>query len=427
MILKNSIIIGIFSILSVLLGMLRDRLLAEYVGIGTQLDLYNAAFRLPDLALGILLSFAASATIIPFLSKAIDEKNTEEIERRVSTLFVFFGTLMTALSVFVIVTIPLYAKFIVPGFSVADTESFILYTRILMIQPIFLGLSTLISTVAQSKHQFYIYGVAPLVYTTAIILSIIFGYQQFGVMAMIVGVLCGALLHVLLQSISLVLLRIRIRPSMFSFELVKEQLKISLPRSGSHLIIQLRLIFFTAVATTVGAGALSIYLFAQRIIDAIIQIIPQSISTASLPSLSLHSSREDTTAYTAVFIKNVISILVISLAVALGVFLLAKYIVLILFGDTGYNQNIIDFLLVLVIGLPFAALSNYVTTAFSARKETRILLFMTLFSTICGIVVVLFARGYGYGILSIAYGTVSISVIYILLSIIFYFKRIQKI
>ncbi|MEN9852597.1 MAG: hypothetical protein RI996_540 [Candidatus Parcubacteria bacterium] len=426
MILKNSIIIAVLSIVSVLLGMFRDRLLAEYVGIGVELDIYNAAFRLPDLALGILLSFAASATIIPFLSKAIDQKDNLEIERRMSTLFVFFGISMAVLSIIVVSILPYIARFIVPGFSEFNTEQFILYTRILMLQPILLGLSTLVSTLAQSKHRFYLYGIAPLFYTLSIICSIIFGYKQYGTIALIVGVLVGSVLHFLLQSITLRLYKIRIRPSLFSWDLVKEQLHISLPRSFAYLIVQSRVVFFTALATTFGIGALSIYLFAQRIVEAVIQIIPQSISSASLPSLSLHSSREDNTAYKKLFVRNTAYILTSSTAIAFFIWFLAKYIVLVLFGDTGHNEKIIEFLLVLVLGLPFAALANYISTAFSARKETQIILYLTLCSTLVGIGTAYVLKVSGMGILSIAYGTVALSVVYVFLSGIFYIGRIQN-
>lgn len=426
MIVKNSLIIAFFGVLSVLLGMFRDRLLAEYVGIGAQLDIYNAAFRLPDLALGILLSFAASATIIPFLSKAIDEKNDLEIERRMSTLFVFFGGMMTLLSIIVIVILPYIARFIVPGFSEIDTVHFILYTRILMLQPILLGLSTLVSTLAQSRHRFYLYGIAPLLYTLSIILSIVLGYEKFGTLALILGVLAGSVLHFLLQSMTLRIYKVHIRPSLFSWGLVREQLRISLPRSVSYLIVQSRVILFTALATTFGIGALSIYLFAQRIVDAVIQIIPQSISSASLPSLSLHSSREDNTAYRNLFVRNTLYILISSTAIAFFIWFLAQYIVLVLFGNTGHNEKIIEFLLVLVLGLPFAALANYISTAFSARKETRMILYLTLCSTVVGIGTAYVLKASGMGILSIAYGTVALSVMYVFLSGIFYVRRIQN-
>jgi peptidoglycan biosynthesis protein MviN/MurJ (putative lipid II flippase) len=68
MILKNSIIIAFFSILSVLLGVVRDRLLATHVGIGETLDIYNAAFRIPDLLYAFSLAFVTSATVVPFLT-----------------------------------------------------------------------------------------------------------------------------------------------------------------------------------------------------------------------------------------------------------------------------------------------------------------------------------------------------------------------
>ena len=101
---------------------------------------------------------------------------------------------MVLLSLVVVLFLPVFATLVVPGFSGTDLSKYILYTRILMIQPIFLGLSTLISTLAQSRHQFYLYGIAPLIYTLTIICSIVFGYNKFGASALVFGVLLGAVL-----------------------------------------------------------------------------------------------------------------------------------------------------------------------------------------------------------------------------------------
>ena len=77
MILRNSAILAFFSIISLLLGIFRDRILAQVVGVGPMLDVYNAAFRIPDLVYAVLLSVVSAATVVPFISKAAREKEEE--------------------------------------------------------------------------------------------------------------------------------------------------------------------------------------------------------------------------------------------------------------------------------------------------------------------------------------------------------------
>src|SRR3954463_5896873 len=113
MILRNSAILAFFSVVSLLLGILRDRLLATIVGVGPMLDVYNASFRVPDLTLGILLSLASATTVVPFLTHAAHTEDKKELEKRFSSLFVFFGGAMILLVGITLIILPFVAHRIV--------------------------------------------------------------------------------------------------------------------------------------------------------------------------------------------------------------------------------------------------------------------------------------------------------------------------
>lgn len=404
MVLKNSVFIGIFGVISILLGIFRDRLLAEFVGIGSNLDIYNAAFRLPDLTLGVMLSFAASATVIPFISKAVHAGDREELSKRFSTLFLFFGGVMAILAILVSAALPLFAHLIVPGFSSEQTAEYIFFTRILMFQPILLGLSTLISTLAQVKHQFFLYLVAPLVYTLGIILGIVFGYPKYGVGGILLGVVLGAVAHIAIQSITLYQNKLSIKLENFRWSLIKEHLRVSVPRSGSFIISQLRMVFFASFATTFGIGALSIYLFAQRIGDAALQVLPQSISTASMPSLSKHLSSGNFEKYKSDFVRQVTVIFWAGVGIAIVCIVFPDTLVRVLYGETGYTKEIASFLVIFALSLPFSAVNNYIGVAFSALKDTKSLFMINIISTPIAILCAYIGKAQGFGLASIAYG-----------------------
>jgi putative peptidoglycan lipid II flippase len=412
MIVKNSLIIGFFSVASILLGIVRDRLLAQYIGIGDALDIYNASFRLPDLVLGVTLSFAASATVIPFISKAIAKGDEKDLQERMSSLFIFFGGATTILALLVVIFVPFLTAWLVPGFNLSKQAEFIHFTRILMLQPILLGLSTLISTLAQARHQFYLYGIAPLVYTLGIIFGTVFWYHTYGVGGLIAGVILGSILHLGLQSYTLIKHRVSIKLDSFKWSLIREQLKISVPRSGSFMISQARLLFFASFATTFGIGALSIYLFAQRVFDAVMQILPQSISTASLPTLSGFAGTGDHDAYRKAFKRHSGFIVLSSLAVASVIAVCAPLVVKILYGETGHTKEIANFVAILCISLPLATLNSYISVAFSALKDTKTLFFANMVSTPLAICSAVIFSMRGFGLQSIAYSTIVLSVSY---------------
>ena len=286
MIFKNSLLIGLFSIFSVLLGIVRDRLLATVVGIGPTLDVYNAAFRIPDFLYSLALAFVTSATVVPFLTVENKHGVLVDARHKLSSAMILFLLVISFCALVIAISLPLYASLIVPGFTFSQREEFIFVTRILLLQPIFLGITSIISCFAQLKNHFLLYGIAPLGYSIGIIIGILFLFPVYGVQGLVYGVLLGACISFAIQLFSLRGSKMSHVFPYFSFVDAKELLHIGLPRTGVNVLTQIRTIIFTAVATTLGPGVLSSYLFAQRVIDALVQVIQQSITTASIPVLS---------------------------------------------------------------------------------------------------------------------------------------------
>ncbi len=423
MIFRNSILLAFFGGLSILLGIIRDRLLSDYIGVGPVLDVYNAAFRIPDWTLGIMFSFASATTVVPFITQAVHSGDVQEIKRRFSSLFIFFGGSMLALGGIVILILPFIAHLIVPGFSEEQTTLFIWATSALMVQPLLLGLSTLISSLAQVKHQFLVYSLAPLFYTATIIYSVTL-YSEHGFKALIFGVIVGAAFHIIIQSYTLVRQGFGISFSAFDFTLVKEHIKFASPRSGSYMISRTRDIIFASVATTFGAGALTIYVFAQRVIDAYMQIIVQSISTASLPKLALQYVEGDTANFSKVVRKSVTYIFVLSCGMALTIFLFKDPLLVLLYGVNAPINRIGSMLILLAIGLPLLAINFYFTSAFNASKNNVALFVSNLVASTCAVMGLFIMKSNGVGLNSLGYAGIIISVVYLALLLYFYRRRV---
>ncbi len=124
MILRNSAILAFFSILSLLLAVLRDRLLAGYVGVGPVLDIYNASFRIPDLMYGAVLAFVTSGTVVPFLTKEDKKGDLIDPQAKLASLSLFFIGAMGILAFFFALILPYIAHMLVPGFSPDQVATF---------------------------------------------------------------------------------------------------------------------------------------------------------------------------------------------------------------------------------------------------------------------------------------------------------------
>ncbi len=420
MILRNSAILAFFGVLSIFLGIIRDRLLATQVGIGPVLDIYNASFRLPDLLYALSLAFITAGTLIPFLT--VEDKNGNIVDSRhkLSSVGLFFGGVISLLGIIIAITIPLYAHLIVPGFTQEQTEMFIILTRILMIQPLLIGISSLISCFAQMRNEFILYGIAPLGYSAGIIFGILYLFPAFGEKGLIYGVVLGAFISLLIQGYSLKGTRILEVLPYFSFKHIKEILRLGLPRTGTNVLTQSRIIFFTAFATTLGPGALTSYLFAQRITDAVVQIIQQSITTASLPILSKEFVEHRVEEHEKVVRKYVILLATVGGLASLLIYSFQDTIIWLLYGTTDAHESISFFLSGFLIILPITMVTGYLTVSFYSIKNTKSVLYSNAIGTLFAIFVCYNFRA--LGAISLVYGFMTMAIVNLIV-IFFLYKK----
>jgi putative peptidoglycan lipid II flippase len=421
MIFKNSVLLGVFSILSVLLGIFRDRLLATIVGIGPTLDIYNAAFRIPDFLYALSLAFVTSGTVVPFLT--IEDKHGHVIDARhkLSSISLFFAGTISLLGVLIAITLPFYARLIVPGFTDDQLSTFISVSRIMLVQPALLGLTSLISCFAQLKNHFVLYGIAPLGYSLGIISGIVFLYPLYGVHGLIYGVLIGASASFGIQLMSLRKTKMLSVLPYFSFHDVKALISLGYPRTGVNVLTQLRVVFFTAFATTLGPGVLSSYLFAQRVTDAAIQIIQQSVTTASIPVLSKEYIEGRFVEYTYLVKKYVLVLGLIGFLFSCAVYLTRDIVIAILYGDTSYHSLIAFFLKGFLFALPFTMMIGYFSISLYSMKDTKSVLLSNFVST--GVAVLVCYSTQSQGNVSLVYGVASMAISNFLLLFVLYLRK----
>lgn len=421
MILKNSVLLAIFSVLSVLLGILRDRLLATHVGIGPVLDIYNAAFRLPDFLYALSLAFVTAGTVVPFLTVENKSGHLVDARHKLSSISLFFAGGASLLGIVIAITIPLYARYIVPGFTEDQLSVFISVTRIMMIQPVLLGVTSLISCFAQMKNHFILYGIAPLGYSLGIIFGIITLYPIYGVHGLMYGVILGALLSFCIQLYSLRGKKMFEVLPYFSWKDIKELVQLGFPRTGVNVLTQSRVLFFTALATTFGPGALTSYLFAQRITDAVTQIIQQSITTASLPVLSREFIEHRIDEYKNVVKRYVLLLGSVGLLVALVIYTFQDVVIWILYGTTEYKDLIMFFLGGFLIALPFHMMIGFFSISFYSAKDTKSVFYSNCIATVLAVIVCYSTRS--LGAISLVYGVITVSAINFLVISVLYSRK----
>ena len=237
---KSTILLIVMGGLSQLLGMLRDILMADKIGVGQTLDMYYASFRVADFIYASLLSIVAGVTIIPLISKSIHDKNWVELSHRYSSIFNFFSIITFLLCGLAYIFMPEIIGLI---FSHTDSEwqykvSF--FSQIMLVQAILLNLSNIFATLAMAENRFMTYAVAPLFYNIGIIFGVIVLYDKYGERGLIWGVILGAAMHVAVQSYSFFRSKVKLKLFVIDWNIIKEELALAIPRSfslvGGHCV-----------------------------------------------------------------------------------------------------------------------------------------------------------------------------------------------
>ncbi|MFH1423831.1 MAG: murein biosynthesis integral membrane protein MurJ [Candidatus Nealsonbacteria bacterium] len=281
-----ALILGTSALISRLLGLVRDRLLAGTFGAGETLDVYFAAFRIPDFVYSILIMGGVTAVFLPVFAESF-KKNEKEAWTLVNNVVNCFLVLLVAICGILAIFTPLLMNFIAPGFNAEQKVLAIALTRIMFLSPILLGLSAIFSGILHYFNRFFAYSIAPIFYNLGIISGILFFVPSFGVRGLAYGVILGAFLHWVIQIPIAQASGFKYKPVLnFNYPGLLKIFKLMIPRTIGTTAYNLNLIVITAIASTLAAGSIAIFNFANNIQYMPIGIVGASFAVASFPFLS---------------------------------------------------------------------------------------------------------------------------------------------
>ncbi len=284
-------LIGLFAILSQALALIRDRAFAHAFGAGSVLDVYFTAFRIPDILFVLIASLVSAYVLIPFLSER-REVGKEQAERFFAEVVSFFLILMGLASLAAYVFMPKLLPLGAPG--LVDTpywNELVALSRLLLLQPILLGLSGVFGAVTQLSRRFVLYSLSPLLYNAGIIVGVVYLYPVWGIQGLGAGVLLGSALHLLIQLPSL-------RAERMTFQLrlpsraILSMIRIAIPRALALSSGQITLVALTSLASLFVSGSVAVLSLALNLQSVPLSIIAVSYSVAAFPTLSQFIARK---------------------------------------------------------------------------------------------------------------------------------------
>jgi putative peptidoglycan lipid II flippase len=362
------------TILSRMLGLGREVVIADLFGAGADVDAFTIANHVATIVYDLLIAGTVSAALVPVFSEyAAEGKDRAEFGRIVSSI-------LTVAAIFLFLAVAMLEAFAEPlvGFMGAgyndETRSLALVmTQWVLPGVFFMGLSGVVMAVHYAMGRFVFPAFTSALFNASIMLSALVLANVLQVRSLVLGMVVGAFAMFAFQTPGL--RGLPLRPSLdWSHPAVRKIFKLYAPVGLSVVISSAALIIDRNLASHTGVGTIAAMRFATTIIQFGLGLVSAAISLAALPSLSQHFSRGDAEAYKRTLAAGLRLVTVLVLPAAAGLMALAVPIVGLVFRHGAFteaDQNLtVLALLFYAPGLPFSAIDQVLIFAFYARRNT---------------------------------------------------------
>jgi len=402
-------LVAISSLLSRLLGLFRDRLFAEHFGAGPELDAYFAAYRIPDVIFNLLVLGTLTAAFLPVFSTYLSkgDKGKKEAFEVAESLFFITTLLLVLCAVILFIFTPKIVPLIAPGFDVNRMALMVTLSRIMLLQPILLGASSILGTILTSFNRFFAYAVAPVLYNLGIIFGVIFFVPRLGVVGVAWGVVLGAILHFLVQLPSSLKLGFRFKPSLhLQHEGLKNIGRLMVPRLIGLLAGQVNDLVVNFIGSTLLVGSIAVYAFADNLQNVPIGLVGISFAVAAFPQLSRAAAENAPEIFSHTLVKTIRLVLFLALPLSAAMFLLRSEIVRVILGAGRFDWNdtkaTFTVLSILVLSVFAQSLVPLLARAFFAMHDTKTPMFASIITIIVNIFGAFFL-GTKFGVVGLAW------------------------
>jgi len=408
--LSSTSVFGFYTLLSRVLGYLRDILIAIFLGTSIYADAFFVAFRLPNTFRRLFAEGTFNAAFIPSYAEE-KLKGEDEGKKFADDVFNLLLYVLIILIIIVEIFTPFVVYLIAPGFY-ENSEKFNLaieFTRITFPFLLFVSLSSMLSGILNTNNKFAAAAAAPIVLNVILILSLLFSfYFKLNIAkSLSAGVTFAGILQFLLLIIFTKKFYFPSLKLFFKFgKSLKNFFRKLLPSIFSSGITQINILIGTIIASF-QSGAVSYLYYADRIYQINLAIAGIAVGTVVLPNLSKSIKTNDQNSVSFIQNKSLELSLALSLPAAFGLLIASEDIVSSLFGYGSFDEfdvtNTSLALTFFAMGVPAFALIKVLSNFYFARDNTKMPFYISFISMIINIIISVSLFGkYGFIIIPIA-------------------------
>ena len=431
---RSTGIVVVSTLLSRVLGFLRDMLTAKYFGASGNLDGFFVAFRIPNLFRRLVAEGALTVSFIPIYMEYRLNYGDDEArllaQKTLSILLVILGVIVSLGIVFS----PEIVRIIAYGFSSPEKiELTVALNRLMFPYLVMVSIVAFAMGVLNSHDRFFAPAFSPVLLNVGFIFGIIslsafFDEPLYG---LAVGVLIGGVLQVLLQIPYMIKAGFRIKFSLdFNHPGIRKIFSLVIPTLFGFAIYQINILMSTLLASFLPDGSISYLYYSDRLTEMVLGIFIVSMGSVLLPAMSRISAAENIDGLKNLYTKSISAALFLAVPAGVALMTAGIPIVSVLFMRDKFSAHHAIMteraLFYSSMGVASVALLRITTPAFYSLKDTRIPVLTAFVSFIINIILgyILMKTHMAHAGLSLA-GTVSVSIQVILLMLLLR-KKIGK-
>lgn len=379
--LKSSLVVGIFTMLSRVMGLARDVIMAIVLGAGAQADCFFLAFRIPNFLRRLFAEGAFAQAFVPVLAEYRSQRQEAEVKALVDRVAGALGGVLLIVTAISILAAPLLVAIFAPGFW-NDPAKRLLTTDLIRITfpyILFISLAGLAGSILNAHNRFAIPAVTPIILNICLISAALMAERWFGNPAHVLawGVFVAGVAQLLFQLPFLRPLRMLPQPRWdWKDSGVIRILRLMGPAIFGVSVSQINLLLDSVIASFLPTGSVSWLYYSDRLIELPLGIFGIAIATVILPNLSRQQSTADLDAFSRTLNWAVRMVLMIAMPATLALIVLAVPILttLFLYGEKVQTRDIIMSSIsmqALSLGLFSFMLIKVLAPGYYSRQDTK--------------------------------------------------------
>lgn len=379
--LRSSALVGMMTMLSRVLGLVRDVVIAGYFGASGSADAFFVAFKIPNFLRRLFAEGAFSQAFVPVLSEYRSQRDLLAVQQLVYRVSGTLGSILLAVTLLGVLGAPLLAALFAPGFYMDAGDKFDLAAEMLRITFPYLALISLTAfcgAILNAYGRFAVPAFTPVLLNLALIFSAVVLSPQFEtpIMALAWGVFMAGALQLLFQLPFLARLQLVPVPRRgWKDEGVQRIMKLMLPALFGVSVAQINLLLDTVLASFLQTGSVSWLYYSDRLSELPLGVFGIAIATVILPSLSRKHAEQSPEHFRKTLDWAVRMVLLIGVPAAVALVVLAEELLTTLFHYGSMTDLDIEMsarsLRAYAIGLVAFMLIKVLATGFFARQDTK--------------------------------------------------------